>query len=75
LCKYLGLQALTPIFLLRNPPGFAFVEFEDSRDAEDSVKGLDGTRVCGVSEAPSSRWRILLRVARWFVFKQKSQFG
>ena len=25
------------------------VEFEDSRDAEDSVRGLDGTRVCGVS--------------------------
>ena len=33
----------------RNPPGFAFIEFEDPRDAEDSVRGLDGTRVSGVS--------------------------
>ena len=28
------------------------VEFEDSRDAEDSVRGMDGTRVCGVSILP-----------------------
>jgi arginine/serine-rich splicing factor 7 len=32
----------------RNPAGFAFVEFEDERDAEDAVRGLDGTNVCGV---------------------------
>jgi len=25
-----------------------FVEFEDPRDAEDAVRGLDGTRICGV---------------------------
>ena len=37
-------------WVARNPPGFAFIEFEDPRDAEDSVRGLDGTRVCGVSE-------------------------
>jgi len=35
------------VWVARNPPGFAFVEFEDARDAEDSVRGLDGTRVCG----------------------------
>ncbi|KAI0988293.1 hypothetical protein GJ496_003163 [Pomphorhynchus laevis] len=34
------------IFVARNPPGFAFVEFEDPRDARDSVEGLDGRIVC-----------------------------
>merc|ERR1719327_2326316 len=38
---------LKNVWVARNPPGFAFVEFEDARDAEDSVRGLDGTRVCG----------------------------
>jgi arginine/serine-rich splicing factor 7 len=33
------------VFVARNPPGFAFVEFDDARDAEDAVRALDGRYV------------------------------
>ncbi|XP_072174172.1 serine/arginine-rich splicing factor 7-like isoform X1 [Diadema setosum] len=36
------------VWVARNPPGFAFVMFEDSRDALDACKGLDDRTVCGV---------------------------
>ncbi|KAM8783540.1 serine/arginine-rich splicing factor 7-like [Rhynchonycteris naso] len=38
---------LRTMWIARNPPGFAFVEFEDPRDAEDAERGLDGKVICG----------------------------
>ena len=35
------------VWIARKPPGFGFVEMEDPRDARDSVRELDGTKICG----------------------------
>lgn len=39
---------LYDVWVARNPPGFAFVEFYDQSCAEDAVRELDGRRICGV---------------------------
>ncbi|XP_066276091.1 serine/arginine-rich splicing factor 3-like isoform X2 [Branchiostoma lanceolatum] len=38
---------LRNVWVARNPAGFAFVEFEDPRDARDAVDSLDGRYICG----------------------------
>lgn len=40
--------ALKSVWVARNPPGFAFVEFEDPHDAEDAIRELDGKTVGNV---------------------------
>lgn len=35
------------VWVARNPPGFAFVEFEEALDASDAVRELDGRSLCG----------------------------
>ena len=38
---------LRKVWIARRPPGFGFVEFYDVRDAEDAVRSLDGSKLCG----------------------------
>ncbi|DBA00711.1 TPA: hypothetical protein N0F65_001182, partial [Lagenidium giganteum] len=35
------------IWIARNPPGFAFVDFEDPRDADDAIRSMDGRDFLG----------------------------
>ncbi|XP_070578916.1 probable splicing factor, arginine/serine-rich 6 isoform X2 [Ptychodera flava] len=35
------------IWIARNPPGFAFLEFDNPKDADSAVRSLDGKTVCG----------------------------
>lgn len=34
--------ALRSVWVARKPPGFAFIDFDDKRDAEDALRDLDG---------------------------------
>ena len=30
------------VWVARKPPGFAFIDFDDKRDAQDAIRELDG---------------------------------
>ncbi len=36
------------IWVAKDPPSFAYVEMEDPRDAEDAMKALHNTEICGM---------------------------
>lgn len=32
------------VWVARRPPGYAFIDFDDRRDAQDAIRELDGMR-------------------------------
>ncbi|KAK7849674.1 serine/arginine-rich splicing factor rsz22a [Quercus suber] len=41
------------VWVARRPPGYAFIDFEDRRDAEDAIREIDG--MCERSYSPRGR--------------------
>ncbi|KAH8026225.1 hypothetical protein HPB51_017151 [Rhipicephalus microplus] len=56
---------LRNVWVARSPPGFAFVEFEDPRDARDAVRALDGKTIEDALEAEVASKRRRLRPAKY----------
>jgi arginine/serine-rich splicing factor 7 len=40
--EFRGYGVLRSVWVARKPPGFAFVEFDDLRDAQDAIRAMDG---------------------------------
>lgn len=38
---------LESVWLARQPPGFAFVTYEDARDADEAIRSMDGKDFLG----------------------------
>uniref|UniRef100_T1JJJ1 RRM domain-containing protein n=1 Tax=Strigamia maritima TaxID=126957 RepID=T1JJJ1_STRMM len=38
---------LNHVWVAWNPPGFAFIEFDDERDAQEAVRAMNGQDMCG----------------------------
>lgn len=45
--EYSKFGRIKEVWVAKNPPGFAFVEFMDERDAEEAIRETDGKKVCG----------------------------
>ncbi|XP_062220535.1 serine/arginine-rich splicing factor RSZ21-like [Phragmites australis] len=48
---------LRSVWVARKPPGFAFIDFDDKRDAEDAIRDLDGKNGWRVKLSRSSSGR------------------
>jgi len=58
---------INSIFVARNPPGFAYVDFDDERDAKDAVYALSQRkRICG-------RKRVKIEISHRGKIKGKSK--
>ncbi|KAM0981000.1 hypothetical protein ACFX15_013670 [Malus domestica] len=40
-----GASYLFHVWVAQRPPGYAFVDFDDSRDADDAIRELDGRSI------------------------------
>jgi RNA recognition motif-containing protein len=40
---------LTKVWVARNPPGFAFIDFENDDDANEAIKEMNGATINGVA--------------------------
>ncbi|CAN1825253.1 Serine/arginine-rich splicing factor RSZ22 [Linum perenne] len=47
--------AIKSVWVARRPPGYAFVDFDDKRDAEDAIHELDGKNGWRVEMSHNSR--------------------
>ena len=45
--KFRTFGTIASIWVARQPPGFAFIEFEDPRDAEDAIRDMNNTEIQG----------------------------
>ncbi|MCO5604018.1 hypothetical protein L7F22_058175 [Adiantum nelumboides] len=45
--EFRGYGVLRSVWVARKPPGYAFVEFDDKRDALDAIQGLNAKRLPG----------------------------
>ena len=50
------------VWVARRPPGFAFVEMEDRRDAQEAANKLDGERIAGSREGERMELLILMSI-------------
>jgi hypothetical protein len=45
--KFRTFGTISSVWVARQPPGFAFIEFEDPRDAEDAIREMNNKEILG----------------------------